>query len=87
MEFICMELRYGILVWKVWKLSQALLVYGLLEKPNFNYESVVGWFLWALVVLVGLSQVWKLFSLVCFGFWLEISGEKRQTYHFCRNHN
>ena len=55
------------------------------KKPNFHYESVVGWFLWALVVLVGSSQVLELFSLMCFGFWLEITGEKRQTCHFCRN--
>ena len=33
--------------------------------------------LWALVVLVGIGQVWELFSLMCFRFWLEISGEKR----------
>ena len=30
------------------------------------------------VIFVGVSSVF----LVCFGFWLEISGEKRQT---CRN--
>ena len=42
-------------------------------------------FLWALVVLVGSIQVWELFSFMGFGFWLEISGEKRQTCHFCRN--
>ena len=58
---------------------------GCEEKPNFHYESVVGWFSWALVVLVGSSQVWELFSLMCFGFWLEISGENRQTCHFYRN--
>ena len=43
-------------------------VYGLLGKTNFHYESVVGWFLWALVVLVGSSQVLELFYLMCFGF-------------------
>ena len=42
------------------------------KKPNFHYESVVGWFLWGLVVLVGSSQVLELFSLMCFGFCLEI---------------
>ena len=31
------------------------------EKPNFHYESVVRWFLWALVVLVRSGQVWELF--------------------------
>ena len=46
-------------------------------------KVVVGCFLWALVVLVGSSQVWELFSLMCFGFWLEISDEKRQP---SRNH-
>ena len=46
---------------------------------------LVGWFLWALVVLVGSSQVWELFSLMCFGFWLEISDKKRQICHFCIN--
>ena len=45
------------------------------KNPNFHYESVVGWFLCALVVLVGSSQVWELFSFMCFRFWLEISGE------------
>ena len=30
------------------------------------------------MVLVGSSQVLELFSLMCFGFWLEITGEKRQ---------
>ena len=29
------------------------------------------------MVLVGSSQVLELFSLMCFGFWLEIKGEKR----------
>ena len=61
-------------------------VYGLLAKTNFHYESVVGWFLWALVVLVGSSQVLELFYLMCFGFWLEITSEMRQTVHLCRNH-
>ena len=28
------------------------------------------------MVLVGSSQVLKLFSLMCFGFWLEITGEE-----------
>ena len=50
---------------------------GCEEKPNFHYESVVRWFSWALVVLVGSSQVWELFSLMCFGFWLEIFCENR----------
>ena len=44
------------------------------KKPNFHFESVVDWFLWAFVVLVGSSQVLKLFSFMWFGFWLEISG-------------
>ena len=50
------------------------------KNLNFHYESVVGWFLWALVVLVGSSQVLELFSLMCFRFWLENMGEKRQIY-------
>ena len=29
------------------------------------------------MVLVGSSQVLDLFSLMCFGFWLKITGEKR----------
>ena len=35
------------------------------------------------MVLVGSSQVLELFSLIFFGFWLEITGEKRKI---CRNH-
>ena len=34
------------------------------------------------MVLVGSSQVLELFFLMCFGFWLEITGEKRQI---CKN--
>ena len=37
------------------------------------------------MALVGSSQVLELFSLMCFGFWLEITGEKRQTCHCYRN--
>ena len=36
------------------------------------------------MVLVGSSQVLELFSLMCFGFWLEIMGEKGQTCNLCR---
>ena len=45
-----------------------------------------------LVGFCGLLRFWLVqvkfgscFSLMCFGFWLEISGENRQTCHFCRN--
>ena len=70
-----MEFLYG-------NYHKPYLFMGCYEKPNFYYESVVGWFFLALVVLVGSSQVWELFSLMCFGFWLKISGENRQTCHF-----
>ena len=38
---------------------------------------------WAniIMILVGSSQVWEMFSLMCFEFWLEISGEEK-TYFF-----
>ena len=36
------------------------------------------------VLLVGSSQVFELFSFMCFGFWLEITGEKGQTCKNCR---
>ena len=29
------------------------------------------------MVLDGLSHVWEFFSLMCFGFWLEISSETK----------
>ena len=59
---------------------KSYLFMGCKENPNFHYESVVGWFLWASVVLVGSSQILELFSLMCFGFWFKITGESRQIW-------
>ena len=78
--FVSIELWYGTYMYGNY--HKPYLFMGCQEKPNFHYESVVGWFLWALVVLIGSSQVLELFSFMCFGFWLEISSEKWQT---CRN--